>query len=55
MQFIGENSDGIVPLESALFLNGNTNHPLPVQKWIDHLNLSNPYIATEIFDFISSL
>jgi pimeloyl-ACP methyl ester carboxylesterase len=55
MQFLGENSDGIVPLESALFLNGNTNHPLPVQKWIDHLNLAHPDKAEKIFDYISSL
>lgn len=55
MQFMGEKNDGIVPVESALFLNGNTNHPLPVQKWIDHLNLVHPEKAEEIFKYISSL
>ena len=55
MQFMGENSDGIVPLESALFINGNTVRPLPIQKWVDHLNLANPDIAVDVFDYISSL
>jgi len=55
MQFMGENSDGIVPLESALFNNGNTVHPLPIQKWVDHLNLANPDISVDVFDYISSL
>ena len=55
MNLLGEKSDGIVPLKSALFDGGNTVHPLPVQKWVDHIHLSNPNEAEGIFEYINSL
>lgn len=51
----GDDSDGLVPIESAQFNNGGTNNPLPVQQYIDHLHLQLPAYSPNIFNFISEL
>jgi pimeloyl-ACP methyl ester carboxylesterase len=55
MGLMREPNDGIVPLKSALFENGNTNHPLPVQHWLDHFQLGSPSLAKDILKRISTL
>ncbi len=55
LSYMGKENDGLVPVESALMDDGKTNHPLPVQMWIDHLQLIDPAIAKDVFKFISGL
>lgn len=51
----GYDSDGLVPIISAEFQNGNTNNPLPLQQYIDHLHLQLPEYSTVIFNYVQGL
>ena len=49
-------NDGLVPVKSALFENGNTNLPFSSpQLYLDHMHLVTPDVAPAIFSFINAL
>lgn len=49
-------NDGLVPVKSALFENGNVNLPFSTpQYYIDHMHLVTPNEAPSIFNYINAL
>ncbi|MBD3328978.1 hypothetical protein GF357_00585 [Candidatus Dojkabacteria bacterium] len=48
-------NDGLVPITSAFFEGYDILERKPLLEWVDHKNLRNPDIATEVMDYINSL
>jgi len=48
-------NDGLVPVSSGLFEGYNILERKPVLEWVDHKNLRNPGISTEVMEYIKSL
>ncbi len=48
-------NDGLVPLSSGLFEGYPVKERNPVLEWVDHKNLRNPVISTEVMDYINAL
>jgi len=48
-------NDGLVPLSSGLFEGYPVKERKPVLEWVDHKNLRNPEISTEVMDYINAL
>lgn len=48
-------NDGLVPLSSGLFEGYTVLERKPVLEWVDHKNLRNPSISTEVMDYINGL
>jgi pimeloyl-ACP methyl ester carboxylesterase len=48
-------NDGLVPIPSGYFEGYNVLERKPLLEWVDHRNLRNPEIATEVMDYINGL
>ncbi|MEI7499608.1 MAG: hypothetical protein WCK84_04080 [Bacteroidota bacterium] len=48
-------NDGLVPLSSGLFEGYPVKERKPVLEWVDHKNLRNPVISTQVMDYINAL
>ena len=48
-------NDGLVPITSGFFEGYNVLERRPLLEWVDHKNLRNPAISTEVQSYINSL
>ena len=48
-------NDGLVTLSSGLFEGYSVKERKSVVEWVDHKNLRNPMISTEVMDYINAL
>jgi len=48
-------NDGLVTLSSGLFEGYPVKERKPVLEWVDHKNLRNPVVSTEVMDYINAL
>ncbi|MEI6172381.1 MAG: alpha/beta hydrolase [Bacteroidota bacterium] len=48
-------NDGLVPLSSGLFEGYPVKERKPILEWVDHKNLRNPVVSTEVMNYINAL